>query len=227
MITLESIVESIKLQLKPHLTDDVKLYDEFIIRMINDTRAAMVRSQYISGDPLISYYQEFLLAATTVLSGQTHLYYQMVMTVGLLNGCGRKNIQNISPDANHVGLDMHYCSYEEFMSYAGHIYGVNSFVVTNVGTKILFKDTTSPKVSPKNMYIRAIVETPELVPGYSYTTSEYPIGANNLRQLEIVTFQHLASKLGMPVDVINNGYDETKNANIPQPRTKEQPKDQE
>lgn len=219
MITLESIVESMKLQLKPHLNDDVMLYDEFIIRMIDDTRAALIRSLYISHDNLTSFYQEFTNSMTgkfeTPSTSQGYLYSQIILPSQLLGGCGRKNLQNLSISNNYIKeSEMHYCSYEEFIAYKDHVYGNNAFAITNIGDKLLVLDKTP--ANSKQVIIRAIVETPSLVPGYQYTTSEYPIGAVNLRQLEIVTFQHLATKLGMPADVINNGYDETKNANIPQ-----------
>lgn len=219
MITLESIVESMKLQLKPHLNDDVMLYDEFIIRMIDDTRAALIRSLYISHDNLASFYQQFNGSLYAIYDGssgeQEYLYSHVTLPTRLLDGCGRKNLQNISDGMLFFDkLDMHYCSYEEFMSYRDHVYGKNSYAVTNAGNDLFVYDANYEEV--KRVMIRAIVETPSDVPGYQYTTSEYPIGAVNLRQLEIVTFQHLATKLGMPVDVINNGYDETKNANIPQ-----------
>ena len=60
----------------------------------------------------------------------------------------------------------------------------------------------------------AIFEVPNDLPDFVYETSPYPIGENNIRQLEIITFQHIAPKLGMPVDLLNNGMDETKNANV-------------
>lgn len=222
MITLESIVESLKLQLKPHLNDDVKLFDEFIIRMVDDTRAALIRSLYISHDNLTSFYQQFRATISSVYDGSgdepIYMYSMLDLPTRLLSGCGRKNLQNIQEINNRFStLDLHYCSYQEFMSYDGHVYGANSFVVTDIGDELLVKER-EPSIYDKQMLVRAIVETPSLVPGFQYTTTEYPIGAINLRQLEIVTFQHLAAKLGMPVDVINNGYDETKNANIPQPK---------
>lgn len=222
MITLESIVESLKLQLKPHLNDDVKLFDEFIIRMVDDTRAALIRSLYISHDNLTSFYQQFVVTGNKIYSGKLenrkYEYTRLILPTRLLSGCGRKNIQNIILSTGEFfGLDLHYCSYQEFMSYGDHVYGKNSFVVTDIGNYLLVKERVVDS-SAGQLLVRAIVETPSLVPGFQYESTEYPIGANNLRQLEIVTFQHLAAKLGMPVDVINNGYDETKNANIPQPK---------
>ena len=38
-----------------------------------------------------------------------------------------------------------------------------------------------------------------------------------LRSLEIITFQHLAPKLGLPSDMFNNGNDETKNVGVKAP----------
>lgn len=228
MVTLESIVESIKLQLRPHLNDDIKLYDEFIIRMVNDTRAAMIKALYVSNDALTQFYQQIDVKASAYFDSSgdedVYLYSDIELPTSLMNGCGRKNIQNISKEnLTFSNLTMHYCSYEEFMAYEHHIYGKNNFIVCDQGNKLLVKHQSLNSQEEVDLILRGIFEYPEMVADYDYKTSLYPIGANNLRQLEIVTFQHIASKFGMPVDVINNGYDETKNANVPkQKQSKEQ-----
>lgn len=218
MTTLESIVESIKLQLKPHLNDDVKLYDEFIIRMIHDTRSALIRSLYVSNSALTQFYQDVSISEVTHKK-RSNKYQHSVVTLPtqLLTGCGRKNVQNVWSDGDEYDMTYHYCSYEEFMTYRHHVYGnmVNRYC--NKGGDLLVFDESEPD----SINVRGIFEYPDEVEGYSYTGSVYPIGANNLRQLEIVVFQHLASKLGMPADVINNGYDETKNASVQQQQQKE------
>jgi len=213
MTTLESIVESLKLQLKPHLNDDVKLYDEFIIRMIHDTRSALIRSLYVSNSALTQFYQDVSISEIEH-KPETGTYRHSIVTLPtqLMTGCGRKNIQNVWSDGDEYDMTYHYCSYEEFMTYRHHVYGSMVNRYCNKGDDLLVYDENKPS----SISVRGIFEYPDEVSGYSYTDSVYPIGANNLRQLEIVTFQHLASKLGMPVDIINNGYDETKNAPVHQ-----------
>ena len=56
MITLETIVESIKLQLKPRITEDVIIHDSWLIQMVNESRAALVRALYVSGDNFIPFF---------------------------------------------------------------------------------------------------------------------------------------------------------------------------
>lgn len=222
MITLESIVESIKHQLKPYLNDDTRLYDEFVIRMIDDTRATLIKAVYVSNEPLTPFYQDYAALSRTWRHGEgDYLYSEIDLPSRLINNVGRKNIQNISVD-NLVfsALDFHYCTYEEFMAYSNHVYGKDAVRICNYGDKVLMyheKFENEPEI-----LFRGIFQTPMILPDYDYKESQYPISSSILRQLEIVTFQHIAVKLGMPSDVINNGYDETKNAQIPQQRQQRQ-----
>lgn len=221
MKTLESIVESLKIQLKPHLNDDVKLYDEFIIRIINDTRSALIRSINTAGGALNQFFQETTLLSVpkhiNVDSSDRYLYSNIDLPSSLLNGAGYKNIRSIRTASTHNSF-MHYCSYQEFLSYNYHVYQTNDIVVCDMGGSLLVKHSSLDKPENENIFIDAIFEYPEQIESYSYEDTPYPIGANHLHQLELISFQHIASKLGMPSDVINNGYDETRNANIPQPK---------
>ena len=42
MITLKALTESIVKQIKPNLTDDVEISEEWIKRIIHDSRAALI-----------------------------------------------------------------------------------------------------------------------------------------------------------------------------------------
>ena len=64
--------------------------------------------------------------------------------------------------------------------------------------------------------LRALFAVPTEVPNYDEELTAYPIDESDIRSLEIITFQHIAPKLGLPVDLINNGQDETKNAPVTQ-----------
>lgn len=234
MITLESIVESLKIQLKPNLNDDVKLYDEFIIRMIDDTRAAIIKALYVSNDLLISFYQNVRIKTQRVLfdsdDDDGYEYSIAKLPTRLMTGIRYKNIQNIGisllPNSRVRNIEFHYCSYNEFMMYKHHIYGKDVMVICNAGDELLLRHESLNKESDVYVELIGIFETPNEVSGYEYDKTSYPVSYNVLRQLEIVTFQHLAAKLGMPVDVINNGYDETRNANIPQPKQQRKEKEE-
>ena len=222
MITLESIVESIKHQLKPYLNDDTRLYDEFIIRMIDDTRATLIKAVQVSNESLTPYYQDYVPTLAAWRNGDDeYMYSEFALPSRLMSNVGRKNIQNINVD-NLIfsSLDFHYCTYEEFMAYSNHVYGKDAVRICNYGDKVLLyheKFEDGPDI-----LFRGIFETPSVLPDYDYKTSSYPVSASILRQLEIVTFQHIAVKLGMPADVVNNGYDETKNAQVPQQKQQRQ-----
>lgn len=204
MITLETIVESLKIQLKPHLTDDVIIHDAWLIEMINESRGALMRALFTSGDNFIAFYQDMTISTTAYQTGITKL----VLPSKLMESIGRKNIQYVGPATLNLP-QYHYCSFEELINYSYHRFGKTKPCYCDMGDHIL----TTAAASVSHL-VKAVVEAPNDLTGYVYETSAYPIGANNVRQLEIITFQHIAQKLGMPVDLINNGMDETKNANI-------------
>lgn len=205
MITLESIVESIKIQIKPHLTDDVIIHDAWLIEMINESRGALMRSLFTSGDNFIAFYQDMTISTTAYQTGIAKL----VLPSKLMESIGRKNIQYVGP-ATLKSPQYHYCSFEELINYSYHRFGKTNPAYCDMSDHIL----TTASTAGVSHLVKAVVEVPNDVTGYVYETSQYPIGSNNLRQLEIITFQHIAPKLGMPVDLINNGMDETKNANV-------------
>lgn len=215
MITLEKIVESIKLQLKPHLTDDVIVHDEWLIEMINASRAAMVKSLYVAGDNFVDFYQEIQLDSISqdTISGTNILFdkpfEKIVLPTKIMSGIGKKNIQYLG-SYDYSVRNMDNVSFSEFINYSEHRFGSDLPCYTDFSDSIMIKNTSGQK----KWLIRSLFEFPNTVPNYVYESTPYPIGLNNHRQLEIITFQHIAQKLGMPVDLLNNGMDETKNANI-------------
>jgi hypothetical protein len=221
MITLESIVESIKLQLKPHLTDDVIVYDSWLIDMINQSRGALMRTLYTSGDNFIAFYQTLSLP----LENMNANFKKMVLPTPLMQSIGKKNILYLGPSDMGVPT-YHHCSLDELLNYNHHRFGNNKLAFADMGSYLQVKTTLTPTLT-----LMGIFNVPNDVTGYVYETSPYPIGENNVRQLEIITFQHIAIKLGMPVDIINNGMDETKNTNVgkqvQQQQEQEQPQQRE
>jgi len=206
MVTLEKIVESLKLQLKPHLTDDQILHDEWIIDMVNFSRAALIRSLYVAGEPLTAFFQ-ITFGVTTDLD---EYYKKFTLPCKLMQGIGKRNIRYFGPDGTHKP-EYHYCSFEELLSYEHHRFGNTQIAFADAG---YYLQLNTPSLSP--VEIHAIFEQPNTLFNYFYQSTQYPIGENNERQLEIITFQHIAAKLGMPVDFANNGIDETKNVPVKQ-----------
>ena len=200
MITLETIVESIKLQLKPRITEDVIIHDSWLIQMVNESRAALVRALYVSGDNFIPFFQSFTGASVADESGFTKL----ILPSRLLEGLGRRNILYLNDSPNMKNPQYHYCSYEELVNYSLHRFGGNQKAFTEMSDHILLSGSTG------TINGKFIFEAPNDITGYDYKLSPYPIGANNVRQLELITFDHILPKLGMPVDSINDGIDSTK-----------------
>ena len=200
MITLETIVESIKLQLKPRITEDVIIHDSWLIQMVNESRAALVRALYVSGDNFIPFFQSFTGASVADESGFTKL----ILPSRLLEGLGRRNILYLNDSASMKNPQYHYCSYEELVNYSLHRFGGNQKAFTEMSDHILLSGPTG------TINGRFIFEAPNDITGYDYKLTPYPIGANNVRQLELITFDHILPKLGMPVDSINDGIYSTK-----------------
>ena len=116
MITLQKIVESIESQLKPHLKEDVIVHREFIIEMINQSRAAMIRKLYNSGESYINYYQEVFVdsvSRSTVngTNGAIKSKYPLeIITLPgmIMQGMGKKNIQYLGSQDQQM-IDIDYC----------------------------------------------------------------------------------------------------------------------
>lgn len=200
MITLETIVESIKLQLKPRITEDVIIHDSWLIQMVNESRAALVRALYVSGDNFIPFFQSFTGVSVADESGFTKL----ILPSRLLEGLGRRNILYLNDSASMKNPQYHYCSYEELVNYSLHRFGGNQKAFTEMSDHILLSGSAG------TINGKFIFEAPNDITGYDYKVTPYPIGANNVRQLELITFDHILPKLGMPVDSINDGIDSTK-----------------
>ena len=206
MITLETIVESIKLQLKPRITEDVIIHDSWLIQMVNESRAALVRALYVSGDNFIPFFQSFTGASVVDESGFTKL----ILPSRLLEGLGRRNILYLNDSASMKNPQYHYCSYEELVNYSLHRFGGNQKAFTEMSDHILLSGPTG------TINGKFIFEAPNDITGYDYKVTPYPIGANNVRQLELITFDHILPKLGMPVDSINDGIDSTRGVGLGQ-----------
>ena len=206
MITLETIVESIKLQLKPRITEDVVIHDNWIIQMVNESRAALVRALYVSGDNFIPFFQSFTGTSVADNSGFTKL----MLPSRLLEGLGRRNILYLNDTENMKNPQYHYCSYEEFVNYSLHRFGGNQKAFTEMSDHILLSGSAG------TINGKFVFEAPNDITGYDYKATPYPIGANNVRQLELITFDHILPKLGMPVDSINDGIDSTKGVGLGQ-----------
>ena len=212
MVTLEKIVESLKLQLKPHITDDQIFHDEWLIEMINASRAAMCRSLYVSGEVFTAFFQK--------ITGDTEEfdddYYKFTMPSKLMQGIGRRNVRYFGP-VGTKNPDFHYCSFEELVNYESHRFGIDKPAFADLGDILQIKSTNVSTIE-----LHAVIEAPNSLEDYIYEESSYPIGENNERQLEIITFQHIVTKLGLPVDALNNGIDETKNVPVKQPQQQQQ-----
>lgn len=238
MVTLERIVESIKLQLKPHLTEDVIVLDEWLIEMINQSRSALIRKIYVSGESFTPFYQDIVctsmesdsVGGVNIGLSKEYAFQKVLFPEGveLVGGCGKKNIQYLGL-LDYSLVDIQYVELEEFMAYSYHRFGATLPSYTSMVDHLLVRNTNRTGVS-QPWLLRAIILHPQYAPGYDYRETIYPIDGANLRQLEIITFQHIAQKLGLPVDIINNGSDETKNAPAAQQgqrRQQEQPQEEE
>ena len=138
MITLETIVESIKLQLKPRITEDVIIHDSWLIQMVNESRAALVRALYVSGDNFIPFFQSFTGASVADESGFTKL----ILPSRLLEGLGRRNILYLNDSESMKNPQYHYCSYEELVNYSLHRFGGNQKAFTEMSDHILLSGPT-------------------------------------------------------------------------------------
>ena len=219
MITLEKIVESIKLQLKPHITDDVILHDDWLIDIINQSRSALLRKLYLSGDNFSSFYQSCTLTAQNKYN-QDNIYKYNIIVLKcpkIIGTIGKRNIQYVG-SVDYSTTNIQYVEVENFIAHDDHRFGSKEACYTLINDEILIRNTSGQT----QWNVIALFTSPNDVPGYDYKETAYPIDESDLRTLEIITFEHLAPKLGLPVDLLNNAHDETKNVNVGQQRKPKQ-----
>ena len=216
MTTLTAIVESIMKQIKPHLTDDVDISELWIKEVIHQSRAALINKKFLSGELFNNFYQE-LEITTTLLTGITigdlHMPFDNVYAVSeipvLLHKAGKRAIDyfgNIGMSTKHID----YVEFNEFIAYDMHRFGSTETCYTVRSNKVMIRNANGQE----KWLMRALFAVPTDVIGYDEDTDRYPIDDSDLHSLEIITFQHIAPKLGMPIDLLNNASDATKNAPV-------------
>ena len=216
--TLALIRESIIKQVKPHITDDQPLSELWIEDMINDSRAALVRSLYTSRDIFEGWYQTLSVTAeaydSVTIDGVPFTFDDELKRIDLpgtlLNGIEWRNIlyfgahgfSSRSRGFNRVNIG-------EFISYGNHRFGNAEPCYFVEGDKIYIKNSEQFEY-----FLIACFHDPRVVPGYDVDISVYPIPQSQHRKLEIITFQHIAPKLNLPVDFISNHMDESRTGNM-------------
>lgn len=216
--SLSLLVDSIMEQLRPHMTQDVMLSEEWIADQIHDSRSALVPRLYAEKDIFEGWYQQVdypsVISKEMLIDGYAYPFSEKIRIIELdtepMANMGFKNIQFIGPvDFGLGSLLMTRQTINEFVANHHHRYGNNLPVYALYGSKILMRNV------PDMEFFRTSIcyANPTLVNGFTWD-SPYPLPLTQHRKMEIITFQHLAPKLQMPVDLINNLQDETKNAPV-------------
>lgn len=218
-ITLEKHVDSLISQLRPHLTSDVVISPEWVADMIHASRSALVPALYNGRASFEGWYQPLYLKAVKVgkmtVDGlnftPTMETYKIVLPCNLMQGMGMKNIQYLT-SLDMDGHNYSRVSMNEFLSYKYHRYGKDNPIYVTDGHVIYLRNVGS------QVYYNAslCLDNPTAAPNFTWESSVYPLPGHLHRKMEIVAFQHMAPKLGMPVDLLNNALDETKNAPVQQ-----------
>lgn len=216
--TLAQITESIIKQIKPHITDDQPLSEAWIQDEINDSRAALVRPLYTARDMFAGWHQTLALEAeddsSITIDGVEIEYeetFKKIQLPGtLIDGMEWKNIQYLGAHgyaASSIGFQR--VNVKEFVSYGNHRFGSTHPCYFVNGDVIYVKN------SEQYLYLlTACFHDPRVVSGYNVDTSEYPIPQSLHRRLEMITFQHIAPKLNLPIDLISNHLDESRVGNM-------------
>lgn len=215
--TLEMITDSILRQVKPSITSDVDISRDWIDDVIDDSRAALVRALYSANDLFLGWHQSLDLKSHITkeifVDGYSYKLRNPLSVIDLpgelMSSMGWKNILYIGPHG-FGGSNIHRVTMSEFEMYEYHRFGNNTPCFTVVDNKIYLKNNGSM------VYFKAEMcfAKPSCVPGYDRAVSKYPLPLSEHRKLEIITFNHIATKLGIPIDTVANNVDETKNASL-------------
>lgn len=211
--TLKMITESIIKQIKPEISDDQHISEQWIDDMVDDGRAALVRVLYNANDTFQEWFQEVKLEAVkenSITIDERQYFYKYPLDVitlpgKLMHDMNWKNILYLGSygfDTNNIQR----VTMAEFQEFQHHRFGNTKpyFMVND--NKIYLRNIGIQK------YFKGIMcfAKPSCVPGFVRETSEYPIPLSLHRKLEIITFQHIAPKLNLPVDIVSNHSDDTK-----------------
>lgn len=211
--TLAMIRDSIINQLKPLANSDVDIQEEWIEDVIDDARGALVRTLFNARDDFSGWYQTVELEASdlksTVINGYEYFFRNPVSVVTLpgplMQGLGQKNILYFGAHGVDT-LNMQRASMREFQEYEYHRFGAGLPCYMLDGDKLYLRNTGRRRY----FKLSAIFSKPTCVPGYDIDNSDYPLPISLHNRLEIVVFQHLASKMNLPVDKIPGNPDETR-----------------
>lgn len=216
--TLAEITESIIKQIKPHITDDQPLSETWIQDVINDSRAALVRPLYTAKDVFHGWHQTINIEAVNdeeiVIDDATITYdtplKKITLPGTLLDGMEWKNILYFGAHGfSTTSRGFQRVNVKEFVTYGNHRFGSTEPCYFVNG------DTIYVKNSQQFLYsLMACFHDPRVVTGYNIDTSIYPIPQSLHRRLEMITFQHIAPKLNLPLDVISNHVDESRVGNM-------------
>ena len=216
--TLAQITESIIKQIKPHITDDQPLSEGWIQDEINDSRAALVRPLYTARDMFAGWHQTLALEAeddsSIIIEGEKIEYeetFKKIQLPGtLIDGMEWKNIQylgSLGYAPSSVGFQR--VNIKEFVAYSNHRFGSDNPCYFIDGENIYIKNSVQ-----YYYLLTACFHDPRVVSGYNVETSIYPIPQALHRRLEMITFQHIAPKLNLPIDLISNHLDESRVGNM-------------
>lgn len=217
--TLSLLVESMMEQLRPHITQDVMLSQDMIADQIHDSRAALVPRLYAEKNTFDGWFQErnyeSEIIKTITIGGYSYSLKvptnRIVLDGPLMSDMSFKNIRFFG--SHDVGSEpFNRVTQEQFLTNKHQRYGNNQPIYFVDGSTIYIQNAMDM------MYYRSSMcyANPTLVDGYSWDTTLYPLPLTAHRKMEIILFQHLGPKLQMPVDILNNLLDETKNAPVMQ-----------
>ena len=217
--TLAMITESIIKQIKPHITDDQDISEPWIDDEIDDVRAALVPVLYNANDSFQDWHQEVILEAvkdiSVTIDGYTFLFKTPISIITLpgtlMQGMRWKNILYMGAHGFEA-LNYQRVTMTEFQEYEYHRFGNRMPCYVVDGDRILLKNV-GLQTHFKGIFC---FSRPSCVTGYNRKTTRYPLPLSLHHKLEIVVFQHIAPKLGLPVDVISNNTDETRTGNMQQ-----------
>jgi len=215
--SLIRIVESIKEDLSAHhITDDIKLDDEFLIDKINGVRASLIRKELAVGRLSQDYYQELCCIEVTCEEKGCYIgetFYKSGTVIwkaeipGLMNGVGSKNLLAVGNDNMLVGYNdgsnvFHRTSVQNFMLSKGQRMLAHKKTYTNLGSTLYLKNLPQ---DTRFICAIALLFNPVLACNYYEDEDNYPVPSE--LGLETLVKKDILSTFGIPPDKINDADD--------------------
>lgn len=225
--TLDRIAYSVIRQVKPRLSDDVELSDQWVKDQAVIIRSTLIKEAYGSKINMDHFYQKIDYAVVekddtyninnlTFPLDAVKWYIQIPRTMSGIMWGDIKFVGDFDFDREYGRLTFtafRMIKYDEYTSNDAY------YTYSDESGRL---DLRNPKDGVENITVLAIFEDPREITGFVDDTTIFPIPQTLLFKLEALLEKKILSTYGVPVDVLSDRLDNTQNVVVPSTQEQQQ-----